>query len=139
MYKKRSRRKQRIVNKINIYIHLILIIIIITIIILWEPFPARVVCVSGWCVLGGQQRLVKTFTGWQKLASWQELGAVSEAERYWGIFFVENNGRTAMAILDNLYIKCYNKRSDDNKKAICHQTVKFALYGVFAISAIISL
>ena len=64
---------------------------------------------------------------------------MSEAERYWGIFFVENNGRTAMAILDNLYIKCYNKRSDDNKKAICHQTVKFALYGVFAISAIISL
>ena len=64
---------------------------------------------------------------------------MSEAERYWGIFFVENNGRTAMAILDNLYIKCYNKRSDDNKKVISHQPVKFALYGVFAISAIISL
>ena len=38
-----------------------------------------------------------------------------------------------MAILDNSYIKCYNKCNDDNKKAICHQTVKFALYGVFVI------
>ena len=38
-----------------------------------------------------------------------------------------------MAFLDNSYIKCYNKRSNDNKKAICHQTVKFALYGVFPL------
>ena len=37
-----------------------------------------------------------------------------------------------MAILDNLYRKCYNKRSDNNKKAISHQSPKFALYGVFA-------
>ena len=37
-----------------------------------------------------------------------------------------------MATFDNSYIKCYNKCNDDNKKAICHQTVKFALYGVFA-------
>ena len=37
-----------------------------------------------------------------------------------------------MATFDNLYKKCYNKRSDNNKKAICHQTGKFALYGVFA-------
>ena len=37
-----------------------------------------------------------------------------------------------MATFDNSYIKCYNKRSDDNKKVISHQTVKFALYGVFA-------
>ena len=58
---------------------------------------------------------------------------MSEAERYWGIFFVENNGRTAMAILDNLYIKCYNKYNDDNKNVICHQSPKFALYGVFVI------
>ena len=29
-----------------------------------------------------------------------------------------------MAILDNLYRKCYNKCNDDNKKAICHQTGK---------------
>ena len=33
----------------------------------------------------------------------------------------------AVAILDNLYRKCYNKCNDDNKKAISHQTVKFAL------------
>ena len=31
-----------------------------------------------------------------------------------------------MAILDNLYRKCYNKCNDDNKKAICHQTGKNA-------------
>ena len=46
-----------------------------------------------WCVFGGKQGLVKTFTAWQKLASWQEMGAVSEAERYWGIFCRKNNGR----------------------------------------------
>lgn len=32
-----------------------------------------------------------------------------------------------MAILDNLYKKCYNKCNDDNKKAICHQTGKNGL------------
>ena len=37
-----------------------------------------------------------------------------------------------MAILDNSYRKCYNKYNDDNKNVISHQTVKFALYGVFA-------
>ena len=31
-----------------------------------------------------------------------------------------------MAILDNSYRKCYNKRSNDNKKAISHQTGKNA-------------
>lgn len=36
-----------------------------------------------------------------------------------------------MAILDNLYKKCYNKCNDDNKNVICHQSPKFALYGVF--------
>ena len=41
-----------------------------------------------------------------------------------------------MAILDNSYRKCYNKCNDDNKKAISHQTVKFALYGVFAFMGI---
>ena len=41
-----------------------------------------------------------------------------------------------MAILDNSYRKCYNKCNDDNKKAICHQSPKFALYGVFVISDI---
>ena len=38
-----------------------------------------------------------------------------------------------MAFLDSLYKKCYNKCNDNNKKVICHQTVKFALYGVFVI------
>ena len=37
-----------------------------------------------------------------------------------------------MATFDNSYRKCYNKCNDDNKNVICHQTVKFALYGVFA-------
>ena len=37
-----------------------------------------------------------------------------------------------MATFDNSYIKCYNKRSDNNKNVISHQTAKFALYGVFA-------
>ena len=75
------------------------------------------------CVPGGEQELVKIFTSWQVLASWQVLGAV----------FGE------LAFLDNLYIKCYNKYNDDNKNVICHQSPKFALYGAFAISAIISL
>lgn len=38
-----------------------------------------------------------------------------------------------MATFDNLYRKCYNKCNDDNKKAISHQSPKFALYGVFVI------
>ena len=37
-----------------------------------------------------------------------------------------------MATFDNSYIKCYNKCNDDNKNVISHQTVKFALCGVFA-------
>ena len=41
-----------------------------------------------------------------------------------------------MAILDNSYRKCYNKCNDDNKKAISHQSPKFALYGVFAFMGI---
>ena len=41
-----------------------------------------------------------------------------------------------MATFDNLYRKCYNKYNDDNKKAICHQTVKFTLYGAFAFRGI---
>ena len=49
----------------------------------------RLVCVPG------EQEFVKIFTAWQILANWQEMGAVSEAERYWGMFFAENNGRTA--------------------------------------------
>ena len=59
--------KEEVTKKKNKYIyhHLILIIIIITIIILWESFPARVVCPGGGvCVPGRKQRLVKTFTAW---------------------------------------------------------------------------
>ena len=41
-----------------------------------------------------------------------------------------------MATFDNSYRKCYNKRSDNNKNVISHQTVKFALYGVFAFMGI---
>ena len=52
------------------------------------------VCPAGVCSRR-EQKLVKTFTTWQILASWQVLGAVSEAVRYWGIFFAENIGSTA--------------------------------------------
>ena len=37
-----------------------------------------------------------------------------------------------MAILDNLYRKCYNKYNDDNKKGISHQTGKNAPTSRFA-------
>lgn len=43
-----------------------------------------------------------------------------------------------MATFDNLYKKCYNKCNDDNKNVICHQTGKFALYGVFPHMGIIT-
>ena len=79
----------------NIYIHLILIIIIIITIILWESFPARVVCCPA-VVSGGKQEIVKIFTDRQMMASWQVLEAVSEAKRCWGMFWKKNNGRTAM-------------------------------------------
>ena len=35
--------------------------------------PVCCVCVVGVCVSGGEQELVKTFTSWQVLASWQVL------------------------------------------------------------------
>ena len=81
-------------KKKNKYIyHLIIKTIIIIILILGIFSCPCVVCPGGGvCVLGGKQELVKTFTTWQVLASWQVLGAVSEAERYWGLFFAENNG-----------------------------------------------
>lgn len=41
-----------------------------------------------------------------------------------------------IATFDNSYRKCYNKRNDDNKKAISHQSPKFTLYGVFPLSDI---
>ena len=77
---------------------------------------------------------------------------VSEAKRCWGMFYRKNNGSVpagqrryfyfritgseAEAILDSLYKTCYNKRSDNNKNVICHQSPKFALYGVFAFMGI---
>lgn len=33
-------------------------------------------CVCPACVCGGDRGFVKIFTGWQKLASWQEMGMV---------------------------------------------------------------
>ena len=93
MYKKKREQRKEIVKNQNKYINYLIIktIIIITI-ILWESFPARVVCVVGVCVSGGEQELVKIFTDRQMMASWQVLEAVSEAERCWGFFFAENNG-----------------------------------------------
>ena len=81
---------------------------------------------AGVCPAGSRGLLKLSQPG----RNWQ---AVPEAERYWGLCFSENIGRTAEAILDSSYIKCYNKCNDDNKNVICHQTGKFALYGVFVI------
>ena len=41
-----------------------------------------------------------------------------------------------MATFDNSYRKCYNKRSDNNKNVISHQTGKFALQAAFAFRGI---
>ena len=41
-----------------------------------------------------------------------------------------------MATFDNSYRKCYNKRSDNNKNVISHQSPKFALQAVFAFGDI---
>ena len=51
-------------------------------------------------------------------------------------FYFRISVSEAVAILDNLYKRCYNKCNDDNKKVICHQTGKFALYGVFVFMGI---
>ena len=120
-------------KRINIYCYLILIIIIITFIILCESFPARVVCVP-WCwrVFVGSRRLLKLSQpgrNWELCRRWSGIGgyvfgritAVSGA-----LYSVENIGISAVAILDNLYRKCYNKCNDDNKNVICHQTGKNA-------------
>ena len=60
------------------------------------------------------------------------------------LYFVENNGTSAAWTMplswpennaptfDSSYRKCYNKRSDDNKKAISHQTGKNASVRRFA-------
>ena len=85
---------------------------------------------SGWCVPGGSRGLLKLSqhgSCWQAGKSWK---------RYWGICFSENNGRTAVAILDSSYRKCYNQCNDDNNNVISHQIIKFAPYGVFAFMGI---
>ena len=76
-------------------------------------------CVAGVCA--GSRGLLKLsqLVGLGKLASVGSgvggyvLGRITVSE--------------AMAILDNSYRKCYNKRSDNNKNVICHQTGKNAL------------
>ena len=44
--------------------------------------------------------------------------------------------QSLMATFDNSYRICYNKCNDDNKKAICHQSPKFALQAAFAFMGI---
>lgn len=55
---------------------------------------------------------------------WENNGSTAAWNR--PIFSRKNNGRTAIAILDSLYKKCYNKCNDNNKNVICHQTGKNA-------------
>ena len=111
----------------NIYLNLILIIIIITIIILWESFPARVVCCPAGVFPVGSRSLLKLS---QVGSCWL---AGKYWKRYWGFFFSENIGSPAVAILDNSYRKCYNKCNDDNKNVICHQTGKNAPVSRFCL------
>ena len=50
------------------------------------------VCVPGVCVWEPGE-LVKTFTAWKILASLENTGKPGKYwERYWGMFFAENNG-----------------------------------------------
>ena len=89
-------------------------------------FPACVVLPAGGVCPWWRRGLLKlSQVGkcWQAGKCWERY----RGRRCWGFFFSENNGRTAVAILDNSYIKCYNKRSNDNKNVISHQTGKFAL------------
>ena len=113
-----------------------------------------------------EQELVKTFTTCQELGfgrSWQAGRRWERCRRQSGaggssfpritavsgvLYFCENNGTSAAwtmplswpennaPIFDSSYRKCYNKYNDDNKNVICHQSPKFALYGVFAFSGI---
>ena len=104
-----------------------------------------VVCVSGWCVCAGSRGLLKLSQdgrNWQVGRRWERcrrqsgIGGYSHKRITGGLRRYSDFRITvseAMAILDNLYRKCYNKCNDDNKNVICHQTVKFTLYGVFAV------
>ena len=82
------------------------------------------------CACGSLVSLLKLSQdgrNWQVVRRW---------ERCWGICFSENIGSPAMATFDNSYRKCYNKRSDNNKNVISHQTGKFALQAAFAFRGI---
>ena len=110
-----------------IYINLIIKTIIITIIILLGIFSCPcVVCVSGWRVCpgaGGLLKLSQVGRCWQAGKCWERY------RRRSGVGGSSGKRITAgdlMATFDNLYRKCYNKRSDNNKNVICHQTGKNA-------------
>lgn len=108
--------------------------------ILWESFPACVLCVRLVCPAGsrGLLKLSQHGRSWQPGRCWQ---AGRDWERYWGICFFwrilvfQQTGQRryfyfritvpeAVAFLDNSYRICYNKCNDDNKNVICHQTGK---------------
>ena len=50
-----------------------------------------VVCVFQVCVSLGSRGLLKLSQHGSYWQAWQKLGAVPEVERYWGMFFAENN------------------------------------------------
>ena len=79
------------------------------------PVGVRLVCV--WRGSG----FVKTFTSWQVLASLENTGGGTG-----GYSLLRITAGDLMATFDNSYKKCYNKRSDNNKNVICHQTGKNA-------------
>ena len=102
-------------------------------------------CVLVVCVPGGSRCLLKLSQdgrNWQVGRRWERcrrqsgIGGYSHKRITGGLRRYSDFRITvseAMAILDNLYRKCYNKCNDDNKKAISHQTGKFTLYGVFPL------
>ena len=97
-----------------------------------------VVCVSGWCVCAGSRGLLKLSQdgrNWQVGRRWERcrrqsgIGGYSHKRITGGLRRYSDFRITvseAMAILDNLYRKCYNKCNDDNKNVISHQTGKNA-------------
>lgn len=107
-------------------------------------FPACVVCPGGRRVFRWAGRLLKLSQPgrfwnvgkcWERCRRWSGAGGCSQEKITvvsGALYFVEKIGISVTAIFDNLYRKCYNKCNDDNKKAICRQSPKFALYGVFA-------
>ena len=61
---------------------------------------------------------------WQAGKDWERCRRQSGVGGY---VFLRITVWSLMATFDNLYKKCYNKRSDNNTKGISHQTGKFAL------------